>query len=187
MQTAAAEALLKDATAATDSMKAEAAQMLKSVRQTAAIGKVQVALDLGGPFASALADLGDAPQILTDTAQTGVPTLSSLQIAFPAAARAGLEQALHADMGSSWTERATNFLRSQTGARSLEPRDGGDPDAILSRAEAAVSTGDLTTALSEIATLPEPAQTAMAEWTALARTRQAAVAALAQLAASVQG
>ena len=83
-------------------------------------------------------------------------------MAFPTAARAGLEAALRADMGSSWTERATNFLRAQTGARSLDPREGDDPDAILSRAEAAVSAGDLATALTEIAALPEPAQTAMA-------------------------
>ena len=185
-QTAAVEALLKDATVATDGMKAEAAQMLHSVRQTAAIAKVQMALDLGGPFASVLSDLGEAPKALTDAAATGVPTLSGLQMAFPAAARAGLEAALRADMGSSWTERATNFLRTQTGARSLEPREGSDPDAILSRAEAAVSAGDLAAALTEVAALPEPAQTAMAAWTASAQTRQAAVAALAQLAQSVQ-
>ena len=185
-QTAAVEAMVKDATAATDVMKAEAAQMLKSVRQTAAIAKVQMALDLGGPFAFALPDLGEVPKILTDTAATGVPTLGSLQIAFPAAARAGLEAALRADMGSSWTERATNFLRTQTGARSLEVREGDDPDAILSRAEAAVSAGDLAAALTEIAALPEHAQTAMAAWAASAQTRQAAVAAVAQLAQSVQ-
>lgn len=185
-QTAAVEAMVKDATAATDGMKAEAAQILKSVRQTAAIAKVQMALDLGGPFAFALPDLGEVPSILTDTATTGVPTLSSLQMAFPTAARAGLEAALRADMGSSWTERATNFLRAQTGARSLDPREGDDPDAILSRAEAAVSAGDLATALTEIGALPEPAQTAMADWTASAQSRQAAVAAVAQLAQSVQ-
>lgn len=185
-QTAAVEAMVKDATAATDSMKAEAAQILRSVRQTAAIAKVQMALDLGGPFAFALPDLGEVPTILTETATTGVPTLSSLQMAFPSAARAGLEAALRADMGSSWTERATNFLRAQTGARSLEPREGDDPDAILSRAEAAVSAGDLAAALTEIAALPEPAQTAMADWTASAHSRQAVVAAVAQLAQSVQ-
>jgi len=57
------------------------------------------------------------------------------------------------------------------GARSVAPREGDDPDAVLSRAEAAVRSGDLDTALTEIAALPDVAQSAIADWQANAETR----------------
>ncbi|WP_408635231.1 COG4223 family protein, partial [Paracoccus binzhouensis] len=75
------------------------------------------------------------------------------------------------------------FLRVQTGARSVEPRQGDDPDAILSRADAAVKAGDIKGALAEIGSLPQPGQDAMADWTARAGLWVEANAALAALAA----
>jgi hypothetical protein len=71
--------------------------------------------------------------------------------------------------------------------RSLAPREGNDPDAVLSRAEAALAAGDLGTALAEAAALPEAGQAAMAGWVGLAAVRQAATAALAELTAAVGG
>ncbi|AWX92777.1 hypothetical protein DPM13_05185 [Paracoccus mutanolyticus] len=76
-----------------------------------------------------------------------------------------------------------NFLRVQTGARSVEPREGSDPDAILSRANAAVEAGAIATALDEIATLPQSGQNAMKSWTDRARIWVDANTALAELAA----
>ena len=73
-------------------------------------------------------------------------------------------------------------MRSQTGARSLTPREGTGPDAVLSRAEAAVNTGDIATALAELAALPPEAVTAAASWRAQAELRLAAEAAVADLA-----
>ncbi|MEP2717498.1 MAG: hypothetical protein ABJP42_13320, partial [Pseudophaeobacter sp.] len=71
------------------------------------------------------------------------------------------------------------------GARSVTPQEGDDPDAVLSRAEAALQSGDVTTALSEIEALPEAAQTAFADWQSAAQTRLAALAAVDQLAQSL--
>ena len=96
-----------------------------------------------------------------------------------------LDAALRANMGASWAERATSFLRTQTGARSLEPREGNAPDAILSRAEAALASGDLVVTLAEITTLPAEAQPALAEWRVIAETRLAAALAVADLAATI--
>jgi hypothetical protein len=90
-------------------------------------------------------------------------------------------------MGESWTERAMSFLQSTTGARSMTPREGTDPDAVLSRAEAALGAGDLDLSLTEIAALPAVAQEAMAGWTTQAKTRQDALAAVAELAARQGG
>jgi hypothetical protein len=62
-------------------------------------------------------------------------------------------------------------------ARSVIPREGDDPDAVLSRAEAAVKGGDIDVALTELEALPEVAQEAMADWTAKARLRAEALGA----------
>lgn len=183
--TSAADAMLKEAQAAAETIRAEAEATAKKSEQRAALGRVQAALDSGVAYGSALTVLGDVPAVLKDNADKGVPSLSALQNTFPAAARAALDAGIRSDMGDSWTERTMNFLRTQTGARSLTPSDGTDPDAVLSRAEAALAQNDLSGALTELATLPPESQAAMAEWRAIAEVRQAAIKAAADLAATI--
>ena len=181
--TAAAEARMTEVETLATRMRADAQQLVSTAITRAAFGRVQAALDSGGAYASALADLGpDVPAVLVENASAGLPTLAELQAAFPETARLALEAALRADMGESWTQRVGSFLRSQTGARSLTPRDGADPDAVLSRAEAAVNTGDIPAALSELAALPPEAVAVAAIWRAQAELRLAAEAAVADLA-----
>ncbi|MBI1171065.1 hypothetical protein GC209_06660 [bacterium] len=152
-----------------DAAKASAAAALAR----AAIGQIAAALDTGAPYTAAVANLKDTtlPAVLTEHAASGLPSLQSLQADFPQAARSALEAALRANMGQSWGERVANFLRAQTGARALAPRDGNDPDAILSRAEAATAKGDLATALKEISALPPEAIAALSDWQARAQLR----------------
>ena len=173
---AALDAKLAEAVAKVDAIKADADTLAVASVKRAALHQIVAALDSGAPFTSAIADLGDAtlPPVLADHAAAGLPTLQSLRQDFPDAARSALDAALKASMGTSWTERATAFLRGQTGARSLTPREGSDPDAVLSRAEAALAAGDLTAALAEITTLPSEGQSAMADWLARAQLRQEA-------------
>jgi hypothetical protein len=83
--------------------------------------------------------------------------------------------------------RITAFLRAQTGARSLTPREGNDPDAILSRAEAALREGDLVATLAELDALPAEGAARLAEWRAQAEARLAASQAVAELVASLGG
>lgn len=169
-------------------LRTEAEAAVALARRDAALGRLAAAVDSGAPYAAAAADLAAAgavlPEVLASQAETGVPTLLSLQAAYPEAARAALEASLRADMGETTMERIGTFLRTQTGARSLEPREGTDPDAVLSRAEAAVAAGDLATALTEIAALPEPGRAAMEGWTIRASARVGAIAALAELSAA---
>jgi hypothetical protein len=63
-------------------------------------------------------------------------------------------------------------------ARSLEPREGDDPDAVLSRVEAAARAGDIAAALAEIEALPEVAREPLADWIDRAEAHRAAQAAL---------
>lgn len=181
--TAAAAAREAEAAAEAERLRAEAEAAAQAATARAAVARVVAAVENGEPFAEDLAGLpGDVPDALSANADTGVPTLGALQESFPAAARAALDASIRANVGDSAMDRFTAFLRVQSGARSLEPREGDDPDAILSRAEAALRTGDIGGALAEIEALPEAGRAEMSGWTADARARLGAQEAAAALA-----
>lgn len=185
-QTAQAEEGARAAQAAAQKLKDEADAALHRASVDMALGSLTAALESGGALGPGLAQLTRAgvavPEALAAQAQ-GVPTLAALRAAFPDAARDALAQSLAATAGTGLWARTVAFLRSQTGARSLTPRAGTDPDAILSRAEAALKMDDLAAALNEIAALPPAGQARLAEWAGLARRRLEAKAAIAALSA----
>ncbi|MEO6299232.1 MAG: hypothetical protein ABIV25_06010 [Paracoccaceae bacterium] len=183
------DAKLADADTKLAAITSRADATVKSAATHSAIRQIAAALDSGAPFGTALTDLADAklPPILIDNAKTGLPSQQSLIATFPDAARAALDTSLRADVGQGWTDRVSAFLRNQTGARSLTPHEGTDPDAILSRAEAALRAGDLGTVLTELASLPPEGQAAMADWTAQCTKRQDAILAVQSLSASMGG
>ena len=193
-------AALQQASAAIDAKLAGAESKIAAIKREAeattqaaairtAVGQIAAALDSGAPYSAALAVLTAAnlPPILTDNAKTGLPSQQSLTAGFPDAARAALAASLPAAKGQSWTERASAFLRNQTGARSLTPHPGNDPDAVLSRAEAALNAGDLATVLTELAALPPEGQAAIAAWQAECARRQAGILAVQSLSATLGG
>lgn len=184
-----AQARLTEAEQRAAQMRAEAEQTAQKAMARAGLGRIQAALESGAPFESALADLGgiEVPAILRDAAAEGITSRADLVEAFPAAARAALEASLRANTGDTWSERLGSFLQSTTGARSLTPREGNDPDAILSRAEAALRADDLDAAMTEIGALPPEGQAAMADWVALATARQDAAKAVADLSSAIDG
>ncbi|MFV0385625.1 hypothetical protein [Paracoccus sp. (in: a-proteobacteria)] len=163
----------------------EAAQdSTRRAQAVAAVAALQAALDRGvtaEDAKQALAGAGlDAPEAL----QRDVPSLEGLQASFGEAARASLRATLRED-STQGGNVLTNFLRAQVGARSVQPREGDDADAILSRANALVEAGDIAGALTEMAALPEPAATApaMAQWLTDAAAYRDAHAALNDLSA----
>ena len=182
---AAAEARAEALRAEAESMRAGAEAAARAAIGQGVVLRVQAALDTGGPFDVALTDLGTAgiavPAELAAHAE-GVPTLAELQAGFADAARAALAATAKPDEGAGLADRVTGFLKAQTGLRSTAPREGDSPDAVLSRAEAALRGGDLPATLAELDTLPPEAGAALAGWRALADTRAAAAAALAALA-----
>ena len=165
-------------------LQQQAQDTARQAAVAAALTRIAGALDSGTPYGTALQDLQTAgleiPQPLADGAN-GIPAITTLQQTFPEASRAALEESLKVDGGAGMGDRIGAFLRAQTGARSLTPREGSDPDAVLSRAEAAVRNGDLAGALREIGGLPLEGQAALSEWRAMAERRIAAVDALSQL------
>ncbi len=171
-------------------VKEATADAARTANVQAALTKVTAAIGTGQPFADALGELGengvtDLPAGLSDVAESGVVTLSNLQTRFPDSARASLSAARASGAGGEEEAGLGGFLKRQLGARSVAPKEGSDPDAVLSRAEAAVRDGQLDTALTEIDGLPDAAKTAMQDWLDDARARQAAAAAAADLSNSL--
>ncbi len=176
------EALLEDAksyeASARDQRDAAESSALEA-EKLSAVALLRATAASGAPFASegaAVSALGIAvPAAVTEAAEAGVASLASLTDAFPDAARAALVAAREETKG---TGGLSGYLQRQFGARSVAPRDGDDPDAVLSRAEAAVQSGDVAGAVDLIGTLPEAAQTVLGTWVSEANTRLAVLAAI---------
>jgi hypothetical protein len=185
----AAQAKAAKAAADAAATQAQAAAEAQTLLIQASLAKLDAALQSGAPFADVTASLVaegvDVPAVLADSAENGVPTVAALTEGFEDPARAALDAAVREDVGTSATERFSAFLRTQTGARSIEPREGDDADAVLSRIGAAVKSGDLTSAMSEVSALPASSQEALAAWVAQVQTRIAAAEASAALSAQL--
>ena len=185
--TEAATAELARVRAEAAALQDASAEAARRARTAAAAATLSSALTTGQPGATvgrdaAVAQLEQAGVAVPQALTAEIVPLDQLQASFADAARAGLGASLGA--GDTGGSALGNFLRAQTGARSIEPREGGDPDAILSRADAAVARGDIAAALAEIDVLPEPGRAAMKGWTDQARAWQAASGAVAGLTAS---
>jgi hypothetical protein len=165
--------------------EASAEMTAQDAMQRAALSRIQTALDTGTGFADAASNLQATgitlPPDLMQVATDGVATRNDLAQAFPEAARAALAVARKAEGGGG----LGGFLKTQLGARSLEPREGDDPDAVLSRAEAAVNDGRLGDAVSELEALPEQARVEMTDWLSRAASRLAALRAADALASEL--
>lgn len=160
------------------------------VKARSAMQDIRLALVSGEPFADALADVApatDIPEGLQAVASEGVPTQTEILQSYPAAARAALSKAVREEAGDDTQSRIALFFKDQLSARSLTPREGDDADAILSRAEAAVRSEDLATAISEIEALPESAKAEFSNWQASASARLAAVDGFDAVSAALNG
>ncbi len=159
----------------------EIAAQAQASKILATMAELRAALDSGKPFGDLvdkLSGLGvNVPVELATVSANGVPTLAELRESFPDFARSALLASARETVQSGKSGGITGFLRAQLGARSLKPREGDDPDAVLSRAEAATAQGDLARALAEIDRLPDVAKQEMATWAARARARNDAVTA----------
>ncbi|HRO16269.1 MAG TPA: hypothetical protein PLL33_14775, partial [Paracoccus sp. (in: a-proteobacteria)] len=177
-----AEARLKAVESQAADVNAAAEEAARRARAATATAALAEALQTGTPHEAALAELTEAGVTPDPALAVPVPALDELVASFDPAAREAVRAALRADSAQGQGSMIGNFLRAQTGARSVAPREGADADAVLSRAGDAVRHGDISRALAELDALPEPARPAMADWSARARAWADAQAALAALA-----
>jgi hypothetical protein len=176
----AALARLDAAETAAKEQTAQAAAEAEAARRARSLDALTAAVGTGGPFTAELQALDDAALTATlgPLAEAGVPTLAALRADFPAAARDALSVARDLGAEDGWSDRLVDFLAAQTRARSLTPREGADPDAILSRAEFALSEGRVADALSELGPLDPAVKAPLTNWIAAADRHLAAAAAL---------
>lgn len=163
------------------SMQARITANDKAAQRVAVVQSTSAALATG----QKLGDLPGAPSALTRFANTNPPTEAALRLAFPQAARQALAAA-HPVSGDKplltrlWAQ-AQDLVTIRQGDHVLV----GDPTAgMLERARAALDAGDLSAAVTNVATLQGAAGQAMAAWLAQARALLDARAALAAWAAS---
>jgi hypothetical protein len=177
----AALARLAEVEAEAQARAAEAAALAEAAAQAQALEVLAAAVATGGAFEAELAAVSNADlQAALASHVAGVVSLAELQADFPDAARAALQVARANDSEAGWGERLVDFLGAQTGARSLTPREGDDPDAILSRAEFALGEGRLSDALTELEALEPVVRVPLEGWMANAKDRVAVDAALAE-------
>ncbi len=181
---AAMRAMLESELARIEAQKTGVEQSTKVAAARAALSGIQAAVASGRGFAAEIAALEESttvPDALKIVSNKGVSTLSDLQERFPDMAREALSAATKAAVASGEVSRFTAFWQSQLGIRSLEPREGMDADAILSRAEGALREGDLAKTFVELDTLPAEGLAVFADWRKDAQARLSAVEAIARL------
>ena len=153
----------------------------ENVAASALIG-IEAAISNGTGYSTLLEELKlilglNVPEVLSANAQLGVVSLNKLQDEFPKLARVSLQAARGEGYGTGFGA----FLKAQLGFRSLFPREGTSPDAVLSRAEASVAAGNLQVALVELIDLPKSGQLVLQDWSERARTRLSVLNALSEL------
>ena len=175
-QRGALEAISQDAETEIAALRETITNEVARLKASSAVVRLTLAMESGAPFAAALSDAEagsgvTAPALLHAAAETGLVRLSQLRAEFAPLARDALPIALRETAGDTMSARVGAFLQGQIGGRSLSPRDGDDPDAILSRAQGAVDQGDLSLALAELSALPAPAQAVFSDWVAQVEAR----------------
>ncbi len=167
-----------EATATARAREADAAA--RAAAHAKALDALAAAIAAGLPYATELQALADPAltEALGPAAESGVPTLAQLQTSFPDAAREALRLARDLSTEDGWGDRLVDFLAAQTGARPLTPLEGDTPDAVLSRAEFALSEGRIADALAEIDSLDPAIKVPLDPWIAQAKAHLAAAAAL---------
>ena len=151
-------------------------EIAKSALTSSALGKIQALVESGLGYQTILAELSrftdlNLSPVIVDNAESGVASLKFLQNQFPAAARTALKKIRNEEVVSENQGVVWSFIKAQLGFRSLTPQMGISADAVLSRAQAAVSDGDISAALIEVKTLTDVGQTVLKEWSLAAEIR----------------
>jgi hypothetical protein len=160
---------------------------LASAETKALLSTLNTALENGAPFGGTLLALTDTPPAGLLAVAGGAAPLTSLQKDFADYAFSALRASDKAASGDGLGGKFTSFLKAQVGTRSLTPQTGDSTDAVLSRIDGAVKSGDLPSVLSEAAALDEAAAGAIAPWVAQVQSLQNAKSALASLTNTLSG
>ncbi|MEZ5873054.1 MAG: mitofilin family membrane protein, partial [Nitratireductor sp.] len=177
-ETGALEARISELSGKLETVTAAASRKLDSeqvVARSVAATALRTAYDRGEPFAPLLASvetlLGSQPTIeaLRSHAATGVMTNDRLKTEFADLADTVLASVAPKEEGMM--ARLMANAKSLVKVRPAGPMQGSEPEAVVSRIEADLQSGALTSALAEWENLPEPAKAASADWSKSLQSR----------------
>lgn len=184
----AAEAGLADVTQKVESYseaRARADSQGRALARSVAANALRTAYDRGAPFAGllasahALSDSDAAIAALEPHATLGVATDAALLADFRAVASQAIAASRPREDGVV-AQLFTN-ARSLVQVRPVGPQAGGAPEAIVSRVEAHLQSGEMAQALAEWRSLPEASRGASAGFGQALESRVAADKAMAEL------
>ena len=121
----------------------------------------------GKPFEKQLTKLPqniDFSEVFKLTSVRGVVPIEDLRSMFPQLARDTLSAIQQSTKETDTKKRLILILQEKLGVRSLVPRLGNDPDAILSRVEALIEADNFTDALDLLDKLPQSGKVVLSEW-----------------------
>jgi len=158
---------------------AEVSQQVDPASQAIAAIALEQRLRAGEPFAAewaALSRLGaDAPSLaaLKPFAESGAPTSAALAASFAKVAPAMLAAVTPESTGGAM-DKLLDHMRKLVRVHAVGEVPGEEPDALVSQIEAALGRGQVATAMSAYARLPEAARKPSAEWAKAAEARAGA-------------
>lgn len=183
------------ATRRVEEARAEAEQAEENAQKVASMAAYQSAVDAladkardGSAYSSELADLAsqgvEIPEVLAANADVGIASTAALKSEFSETSHIVIRQSIkeRAEENGGTASRVGAFFKSQVAARSLEPKEGDSADAILSRMDAALQSGQLNAVLDEAKGLTERARAPLQDWLTKIETRNAVEDALTSLA-----
>jgi len=160
-------------------VQADLAHRADAATATARHGALVEIASLALAAGQKLGDIPGAPPALARFADAPPPTLASLRLAFPAAAREALAASRPATEGKPLATRLWAQAQDLVTVRQGDHVLVGDPAAgLLERARSALDAGDLGAAVADISSLQGAPAQAMSGWLAQAQALLAAKAAL---------
>lgn len=147
--------------------EAASPQLQAQLRLPLLLSGIEAAVASGRPFAAELEAIQSAgtaavpPESLRTAAATGLARPDTLPARFVEALPAIIAAGTRTRSGD-WMADALDWGRSLLALRPADERQGEEPDAVLSRLEAAIARRDFTTARDLFARLPQPMQEAAA-------------------------
>jgi hypothetical protein len=154
----------------------------QSAASVLAFANLRASVDSGRPYATELASLRSlAPGIgnfgaLPAFAEQGIPTLAELSTSFKTASDAAIDAVpAPASQDDSFVGSVLQSAKSMVKVRRIDGGAAGDdPDAVLARAGAKLSQGDLVATIQEAESLQGAPRQALASWIDAARARASA-------------
>ncbi len=160
-----------------DRLESDQRRSARAAAEALAAAELSEAAQASQPFAGQLAGidrlLPDSAELrdLRQLAATGAPSRPALAAELAGLADRAAVAARAPAAGAGLLAHLTHALAAVFTLRRVDRVTGGDPDAVLARAQQHANDGDIEGALKSLDALPRGGQTALADWRLQAQRR----------------